>query len=166
MTGAETTARIDQIRRVGFYFGPAILAAVLANVTYGFNCGGRLLLGGIGAQTPMLTLAFLVGGAIVAWRLREPLGRLAAVLCVAHQIVVLCGALDGVRVPPGLTTVTLSVWALVWTASAAREGHVRSFMIAGASFLVIFLFVLGARHWSDVLLGTRSVMSGRLCSML
>ena len=166
MMTSEAIEKIDRLRRAGLYFGPAILASVFANAIYGFNCSGKSVIDGSGVQPPILSFVFLIGGVIVAWRLREPLGRLAALLLVVHQLVLLWGVVGTVRLSPVLTTVTLIAWVLLWTASAAREATARGAIVAGAVFFAVSVLVYGARHYALVLSGNRSVTSERLCAAI
>ena len=62
------------------------------------------------------------------------------------------------------TTILITAFAALLTASGARDGTTRRFVVAGSAFAAMLLFSVGARYYADVLLGNQSVMgSGPVC---
>src|SRR5262245_24157710 len=77
--------KAEDVRRIGIYVGPVILASILGNAVYGavfrttaINLGGMPL---------FMNLIFAVVGSVVAWRMTDTLGRMAwAVFSLYHGI--------------------------------------------------------------------------------
>jgi hypothetical protein len=152
------TSKVDKLRRAGLYFGPVVLGAIAGNFVYGSACGGRSVV--VGTSTPpLLNAVLLVGGAVLAWKVAEPIGRLSFATFVLYQIAVLFQTVAGVVLNEYALTVLLVVFALLLTRSAARRRSNGSRLLGGVTFAGAFVFSLGARHYSDVLIGLDTVVS-------
>lgn len=152
------TSNVDRLRRAGLYFGPVVLGAIAGNFVYGTACGGRSVV--VGTSTPLLlNVVLLVGGAVMAWKVEEPIGRLSFATFVVYQIAMLLQTVAGVVLNKYGLTVLLVVFALLLTISAARHRSNRSRLLGGVTCLGAFVFSLGARHYADVLIGLDTVVS-------
>jgi hypothetical protein len=155
--------RVDEIRRAGLYLGPVILGSVVGNGLYGVACGSRSFVAGTSAQPLALTFAFVIGAVILAWRFKEPLARVAMLIFAVHHGLLTYASISGAGLNSVTMTVLIAVFAALLTASGARDGTARRFVIAGSGFVAMVVFSFGARYYADVLLGNHSVLSGPIC---
>lgn len=91
--------KVEEVRRAGLYLGPVILGSVVGNGLYGVACGSRSFVVGTSAQPLALTFAFVIGAAILAWRFKELLGRVAMLVFAVHHGILAYASISG----PGST---------------------------------------------------------------
>ncbi len=131
---------------------------------YGAACGSRSFVVGMSAQPLALTFAFVIGGVILAWRFNESLGRVAMLVFAVHQGILAYASISGTRLNSVAMTMLITAFAALLTASGARDGTARRFVMAGSAFVAMVVFSFGARYYADVLLGNHSVVSsGPIC---
>jgi hypothetical protein len=111
-----------------------------------------------------MTLAFVLCGVFLAWRMKDPLGRLAMLVWAVHHGISAYASISGFRLSSVAMTASITTFAALLTASGARDGTTRRFVLAGGAFVAMLLFSFGARYYADVLLGSHSVVSsGPIC---
>jgi hypothetical protein len=146
----------DAIRRFGMYFGPVILASIAGNALYGFALGGPAI--NIGSMPLFLHVMFACTGVFIAWRLSEPLGRIAWVVFALHQEIAAVLAFRGARMVPLWSLLLSGLFAGLVTASGVRNTSRRVLLISVGIFLAASVAVFGLRYYSDELLGNHSVL--------
>jgi hypothetical protein len=160
MNQSQAVSRIEDFKRAGLYLGPAILGAVAASSIYPVACEGRSLALAAGMpQGMMVNVLFLFGAVLVAWRVREPIGRAAFLAFAISQAVLTYSDLSATTPNRLLVGVPLVVFAVLLTASGARHARWRRVVtIASVAFVAMFLFSWSTRHYSNVLIGRHSVL--------
>ncbi len=149
---------VEDIRRLGIYLGPVVLASILGNVVY--DAVFPLTPAAIGGGMPLfLHLALAMVGAIVTWQMTDPLGQIAWAVVTIRHVVQVVGALLQIRIDNFWSDGLISLFALLATASGARGASRRTLWIAGGVFLVAVAWVFAARYYADELLGNHSIMS-------
>ena len=73
----------EAVRQVGIYFGPVILASAIGNAIYGLAFNTRAI--NIGRMPLFINVMFFIAGALIAWQMREPLGRSAWAVFALHH---------------------------------------------------------------------------------
>jgi hypothetical protein len=158
-------AKAETIRRLGLYFGPLILGSAAAQELYSAACAdvaGTQFAGG--SQPIVLTIFFLVALSLVAWRLREPVGRAAFAVLAAQHLLLAYAALAGGGPNRVLVNVLMIVAAMLMTVSGARSAPKSRRLVAAAVFVAMFVAALGTRSYANILLGNSSVLgSSAIC---
>ena len=162
MEEAGTVDKVDQLRRGGLYLGPVILGSMAGNGFYGAACGGQRFVMGVSADPLVLRVAFVIGGVILACRMKEPIGRVALLVFAVHQGILAYASVSGVGLNLVAMTTLFTAFAVMVTASGARDGPTHRFVIAGGAFVAMFVFSMSARYYADVLLDNHSVLSSGL----
>jgi hypothetical protein len=70
--------------------------------------GGRSFVVGISAQPLVLTLAFAIGGVVLAWRMKEPLGRIAMLVFAIHHGILAYTSTRGLRLDSFAMTTSIT----------------------------------------------------------
>src|SRR5687767_5815405 len=96
MEEAGTVDKVDELRRAGLYLGPVILGSMAGNGLYGAACGGPSFVMGVSANPLVLRVAFVIGGVVLACRMKEPIGRVALLVFAVHQGILAYASVTGV----------------------------------------------------------------------
>jgi hypothetical protein len=158
MDQPQTIDKTEELRRGGLYLGPVILGSVVANSVYRVACEARSFTIVSGEQPSVLNLPFLVLSVFLAWRVPEPVGRLAFVVMAVQQALLSYAAISTAAPNRVVVGALWVVFAALITASGARFGRKQRVVIASTVFVAMFLFSWGARYYADVVLGRRSVL--------
>ncbi len=67
--------KAEDIRRIGIYLGPVILASIAGNAVYGVVFRTTAI--NVGGMPLLMNLVFSLAGAVIAWRMTDALGRIA-----------------------------------------------------------------------------------------
>ena len=67
--------KAEDVRRIGIYLGPVILASIFGNAVYGALFRTTAI--NIGGMPPFMNLMFAIIGAVIAWRMTDTLGSIA-----------------------------------------------------------------------------------------
>ena len=148
--------KVEAVREVGIYFGPVILASVIGNAMYGFGFNTRAI--NTGGMPLFINVMFFIVGALIAWQMREPLGRIGwAVFALHHGLQASMAAL-GVRMG-SLPSLCLTVmFAVFVTGSGARTAPRRTLVLTATISVLMMVAVFAARYYADELLGNHSVI--------
>jgi O-antigen ligase len=148
--------KVEAVRLVGIYLGPVILGSVIGNAIYGFAFNTRAI--NIEGVPVFIDVLFFIAGALIAWQMREPLGRSAwAVFALHHGLQALMAPL-ATRMR-GLWSLCLTVlFAVLVTGSGARSASRRTLALAAAISVIVVVAAFGARYYADELLGNHSVI--------
>jgi hypothetical protein len=105
-----------------------------------------------------IDVMFFIAGALIAWQIREPLGRSAwAVFALHHGLQALMAPLATQM--SGLWSLCLTVlFAVLVTGSGARSASRRTLALTAAIFVIVVVAVFAARYYADELLGNHSVI--------
>lgn len=148
--------KAEDVRRIGIYLGPVILASILGNAVYGAVFRTTAI--NVGGMPLFMNLMFAVVGAVIAWRMTDRLGRTAwAVFSLLHGIQVLA-ALWATRISNPWSLAFVGLFAVLVTGSGARNASRRAVLIAVGIFVLATVAVFGARYYADALLGNHSVI--------
>ena len=148
--------KVEDVRRVGIYLGPVILASVVGNAVYGAVFGTTVV--NLGGMPLFMNLMFALAGAFIAWRIKDTLGRIAWAVFAMHHGIQTLMALWGTRIGSLWSVGLISLFAVLVTGSGARSASQRTLLIAGGIFVVGIVAVLAARYYADELLGNHSVI--------
>jgi hypothetical protein len=148
--------KVEAVRQVGIYFGPVILASVIGNAIYGLAFNTRAI--NIGGMPLFINVMFFIAGALLAWQMREPLGRIAwAVFALHHGLQALMAPLGARMGSLGSLWLTV-LFAILVTGSGARTASRRTLVLAAAISVLVVVAVFAARYYADELLGNHSVI--------
>ena len=147
---------MEDVRRVGIYLGPVILASVVGNGVYGAVFGRSAV--NLGGMPLFMNLMFALAGAFIAWRMKDTLGRIAWAVFAMHHGIQTLMALWGTRIASLWSVGLISLFAVFANGSGARSASHRTLLIAGGIFVVGIVAVFAARYYADELLGNHSVI--------
>jgi hypothetical protein len=148
--------KAENVRRVGVYVGPAILASVVANAAYGLLFGTTTI--NIGGLPFFMNVVFAVMGGVIAWGMTDRLGRIGWMVFALHHGIQALAAFWRFRIGGGWSLGLITLFALLATGSGARNASRRTLFVAGSVFVVASIAVFCARYYADELLGNHSVI--------
>ncbi len=91
--GAE---KLEEIRRIGIYLGPVVLASVVGNAVYGAVFNTTAI--NIGGMPLFMNLVFALVATLIAWRMQHTLGRIAWAMFALHYGIEVLMAFQGTRI--------------------------------------------------------------------
>ena len=148
--------KAEDVRRIGIYLGPVILASIVGNTLYGVVFHTTAI--NIGGTPLFMNLMFAVFGAVIAWRMTDTLGRVAWGVFTLYNGIQALFMFGGTRIADFWSLGLIGVFAMLATASGSRRASRRAVLIAVGIFLGTTASVFGARYYADGLLGNHSVM--------
>ena len=148
--------KADDVRKIGIYLGPVILASIVGNAVYGVVFRTTAI--NIGGMPLFMNVMLAVVGAVIAWRMTDMLGRTAWAVFTLYNGIQILSASWGTRIGSLWSLGLIGVFAVLATVSGARRASPRAVLIAGTIFLGATIAVFGARYFADGLLGNHSVM--------
>lgn len=151
--------RGEDLRRAGLFFGVVILGFAASNMLYGIAHGtSRPFLGT--TRPAWFSLGFVAAGAVIAWRMQEPVGRAAWIVFAIQHAFMAWAAMREIPVEVWTRTGLTSAFAALLTVSGARRRTTQTLRLAGLVFLLAVCLSYGVRYYADVVLGNGSVVSG------
>lgn len=148
--------KAEDIRRIGIYIGPVILASVVGNAIYGAVFGTTAV--NINGMPLFMTLTFAIVGAFIALQMADTLGRIAWAVFTLHHGIQTLMALGGTRIGSLWSLGLISAFAVFATGSGARRASHRTLLKAGGVFVFAVAIVFAARYYADELVGNHSVI--------
>jgi hypothetical protein len=148
--------KAEDIRRIGIYLGPVFLASIAGNAVYGVVFRTTAI--NVGGMPLLMNLLFTLAGAVIAWRMTDALGRIAWAVFALHHGVQTLAAIWGTRIGTLWSLGLIGLFAVLATASGARNASHRAVLMAICIFVVATGAVFGARYYADELLGNHSVI--------
>jgi hypothetical protein len=148
--------KAEDVRWIGIYFGPVILASILGNAVLGAVFRTTAI--NIGGMPLFMNLMFAVVGSVIAWRMTDTLGRIAWAVFVLYQGIQLVAAFSATRIGGPWNLGLIGLFAVLATASGIRSASRHAVLIVVGIFLFAAVAVFGARYYADALLGSYSVI--------
>jgi hypothetical protein len=148
--------KAEDIRRIGIYVGPLILAPIAGNAVYGVVF--RTTASNMGGLPPLMDVVFALIGAVIAWRMTDVFGRIAWAVFAFHYGVQALTTIWGARISTLWSLGLIGLFAAQATTSGARNASHRAVLMAVGIFLVAAVAVFAARYYADELLGSHSVI--------
>ena len=159
--------KADEIRKAGLYVGPLILGSIMANGVYHLICEGTSFSINSGTiESVFWNVPFLVGAAYLAWRLREPFGRIAVVVVGIQQALLIWAEVGRVSADRMVVGALGLAFGVLFTLSGLRYRQRQSILKACGVFVAMFVFSWVTRNYADSLIGRDSVLRPTLiCSL-
>ena len=148
--------KVEDVRQIGIYVGPVILASVVGNAIYGVVFATTAI--NLGGMPFFMNLIFAIAGGAIVWRMTEPFGRIAWAVFLIHYGIQALLAVVGTQMGSLWSLGLITLFASLVTASGARDASRRTLFLAVWIFVVAVVAVVGARYYADELLGNHSVI--------
>lgn len=129
---------------------------MIGDAIYGFASNTRAI--NVGGMPLFINLMFFIAGALIAWQMRELLGRSAWTVFALHHGLQALMAPFGTQMSSLWSLCLTVLFAVLVTGSGARTASRRTLALAAAISVVVVVAVFAARYYADELLGNHSVI--------